>query len=111
MITISSLFEVFEKNQANLIKRVPHVEHIISIYYGYSKKGSYRLALKSTIEPFFSKSTKVIEYSIVENKSNEFWSYFDLNDERFIPIFFGLWCTAVVLKRGAAEPLVAVKKL
>jgi hypothetical protein len=88
MIKISSLFEVFEKNQANLIKRVPHVEHIISIYYGYSKKGSYRLALKSTIEPFFSKSTKVIEYSIVKINTNEFWSYFDLNDERFIPIFY-----------------------
>lgn len=88
MVNISSLFEVFEKNQTNLIKRVPKVEHVISIYYGYSKRGSYRLALKSSIEPFFSKSTKVIEYSIVKTDSNEFWSYFDLNDERFIPIFF-----------------------
>ncbi len=88
MIKVGSLFEGFEKNQANLIRRVPNVEHNISIYYGYSKKGLYRLALKSTIEPFFSKSTKVIEYSIVKNKPNEYWSYFDLNDERFIPIFF-----------------------
>jgi len=88
MVNISSLFVVFEKNQTNLIKRVPKVEHVISIYYGYSKRGSYRLALKSSIEPFFSKSTKVIEYSIVKTDSNEFWSYFDLNDERFIPIFF-----------------------
>lgn len=88
MVNISSLFEVFEKNQTNLIKRVPQIEHAISIYYGYSKRGSYRLALKSRIEPFNSKSTKVIEYSIVKTNISEYWSYFDLNDERFIPIFF-----------------------
>ena len=88
MAKINLLFQGFEKNDASLIKKYPFLNHRISIYYGYSKQGNYRLALRSSISPFKSNSTKIIYFSFVKVSESEYWSYFDLIDETFLNIFF-----------------------
>jgi hypothetical protein len=88
MYNMNLLFDGFKTNQAKLIKKLPSLNHKIAIYYGFSNTGNYRLALKSSIKPSYSKSTKVIQYSIVENNINEYWCYFDLNDVLFLNIYY-----------------------